>query len=32
MFEVTEEANRELKEFLTKQKSKLAIRILLQTG
>jgi len=32
MFEVTEEANHELKELLAKQKSKLAIRILLQTG
>jgi len=32
MFEVTQEANRMLKDFLTKQKSSKAIRILLQTG
>jgi hypothetical protein len=32
MFEVTEEASRVLKDFLTKQKSNQAIRILLQAG
>jgi Fe-S cluster assembly iron-binding protein IscA len=32
MFEVTQEASRVLKEFLTKQQSRQAIRILLQDG
>jgi hypothetical protein len=32
MFEVTEEASRKLKESLAEQKSKQAIRILLQAG
>ena len=32
MFEVTEEASRVLRDFLTKQKSNQAIRILLQAG
>ena len=32
MFEVTEEASRMLKDFLTKQKSTKAIRIMMQTG
>jgi Fe-S cluster assembly iron-binding protein IscA len=32
MFEVTQEASRVVKDFLAKQKSKQAIRILLQTG
>lgn len=32
MFEVTKEASRALREFLAKQKSKQAIRVLLQNG
>lgn len=32
MFEVTQEASRVVKDFLTKQKSTKAIRVLLQTG